>query len=67
MENSANIEGNQNIVIQGVTDSTITLNVNGETQEINNKLDSLKVLLMDLFRDITSLKTGFIQGDMRSL
>lgn len=45
MENQSNIQGKENIVIQGVTDSTITLNINGETQEILNKLDALQSLL----------------------
>jgi len=45
MENESNIQGDNNIVIQGVSDSTITLNVNGETQEILNKLDALQKLL----------------------
>ncbi|MCF8247218.1 MAG: hypothetical protein K9J37_14685 [Saprospiraceae bacterium] len=45
MTNETNLQGNQNIVIQGVTDSTITLNVNGEVREIFNKLDALQALL----------------------
>ena len=34
--------GNNNIVIQEVTDSTITLNVDGNLQEIHNDLIALK-------------------------
>ncbi|MEP7111356.1 MAG: hypothetical protein ABI760_25395 [Ferruginibacter sp.] len=37
--------GSNNIVIQGVTDSAITVNVNGHSQEISNKLDALMALL----------------------
>jgi hypothetical protein len=47
MTNKTNIEGNQNIVIQDVTDSTITLNVNGEVREIHNQLAELKALLLE--------------------
>ncbi len=45
MSNRAEVKGNQNIVIQGVTDSSITVIVNGETQEIKNELVELKGLL----------------------
>ncbi|MEY4905042.1 MAG: hypothetical protein RLZZ292_2857 [Bacteroidota bacterium] len=45
MNHHATTEGNHNIIIQGVTDSTITLNVNGATQEIKKKLDTLLGLL----------------------
>jgi len=34
-----------NIIIQGVTDSTLTLNVNGTVREILRKLDALQALL----------------------
>jgi hypothetical protein len=43
--NTATAAGNNNIIIQGVTDSSITVNVNGQSQEISNKLDSLLALL----------------------
>jgi hypothetical protein len=43
--NSANVKGNDNIIIQGVTDSSITVNINGKSAEIMNKLDDLKTLL----------------------
>ncbi|AYQ31572.1 hypothetical protein [Runella sp. SP2] len=46
--NSSTIEGNHNIVIQNVTDSTITLNVSGEIQEIARKLDVFLDLLKNL-------------------
>lgn len=45
MANNTEIQGNHNIVIQGTTDSTITLNVNGESQQISNELATLKLLL----------------------
>ncbi len=45
MDNQTNNTSIQNIVIQNVTDSTITLNVNGEKQEIGNNLSELKAFL----------------------
>ncbi|NTW19218.1 MAG: hypothetical protein HGA42_06220, partial [Nostocales cyanobacterium W4_Combined_metabat2_030] len=45
MGNDTDILGNQNIVIQGTTESTITINVNGEVQQIHNELATLKALL----------------------
>jgi len=48
MGNQSKIEGNQNIVIQGVSGSTITLNVNGKTEEIGKSLDELKSFLQSL-------------------
>lgn len=45
MGNNTDILGNQNIVIQGTTESTITINVNGEVQQIHNELATLKALL----------------------
>jgi hypothetical protein len=48
MENQTHIQGNQNIVIQGVTGSTITVSVNGEIREIQNQLSELKALLAAL-------------------
>lgn len=32
----------QHIIIQGATDSTLTLNVNGEAQEIRNELGEIQ-------------------------
>ncbi|MDZ4705042.1 MAG: hypothetical protein SH848_14000, partial [Saprospiraceae bacterium] len=48
MPNETNLQGSHNIVIQGVSDSTITLNVNGEVREIHNQLADLKALLQNL-------------------
>ncbi len=43
--NTAIAQGNNNIIIQGVTDSSITVNVNGQSQEIEKKLDALQALM----------------------
>lgn len=48
MNNESNLQGNQNIVIQGVTESTLTINVNGEVQEISNQIEDLKTLVQSL-------------------
>jgi hypothetical protein len=47
MANQSNISGNQNIVIQNVTESTISVFVNGEGLEIRNELAELKRLLQE--------------------
>lgn len=52
----AKITGNQNIIIQGVTDSTITLNVNGKEEEILRKLDILQAFLEKL--QVNSFQTA---------
>ncbi len=39
------IQGDQNVIIKNVTDSTITINYGGETTEIDRKLDELLKLL----------------------
>ncbi len=43
--NTATAAGSNNIIIQGTTADSITVNVNGQSQEINNKLDALMALL----------------------
>jgi len=48
MESHATISGNKNIVIQGITDATITVNVNGVPTKIDNQLKELKSLLEKL-------------------
>lgn len=48
MENNLNNQGNNNIIIQGITDSNITLEVNGATQEIQNEMAALNELLEQL-------------------
>lgn len=48
MENTINNQGNNNIIIQGITDSNITLEVNGATQEIQNELATLHALMEQL-------------------
>ena len=45
MTNETPMPGAPHIVIQGVTDSALTLNVNGEAQEIRNELAALRALL----------------------
>ncbi len=45
LRNNNEITGNNNIVIQGVTDSTITLQIGGQSEEILNRLDALMTLL----------------------
>ncbi|MGH1338686.1 MAG: hypothetical protein ACRBFS_21410, partial [Aureispira sp.] len=45
MDNTINTQGNNNIIIQGITDSNITLEVNGATQEIQNEMGVLQALL----------------------
>jgi hypothetical protein len=45
MENNITNQGNNNIIIQGITDSNITLEINGATQEIQNEMSTLNALL----------------------
>jgi len=45
MSNETRIPGSQNIVIQDVTDSTLTINIDGEAREIRNELAALRALL----------------------
>lgn len=45
MKNKNEIIGNNNIVIQGVADSVITITVDGEIKEIHNELAALRELL----------------------
>lgn len=47
MFNESHIEGDSNIIIQGVTDSSITVCVEGKTKEINKKLDVILAWLQD--------------------
>lgn len=48
MDNTINTQGNNNIIIQGITDSNITLEVNGVTQDIQNEMGVLQTLLEQL-------------------
>ena len=48
MENNTTNQGNNNIIIQGITDSSITLEVNGATQEIQNEMATLNALLEEM-------------------
>lgn len=46
--NTSHIQGDQNIVIQSVTDSTLTININGELMEVKNDLAEIKKLMQSL-------------------
>lgn len=46
--NTAEVLGNNNIVIQGVTDSKITINVNGRSEEMENKIDAMYAMFQKL-------------------
>ncbi len=48
MENNISNQGNNNVIIQGITDSSITVQVNGATQEIQNEMAVLGALLEQL-------------------
>lgn len=48
MENNITNQGNNNVIIQGITDSNITLEINGATQEIQNEMSTLNALLEQL-------------------
>jgi hypothetical protein len=54
MSNETHIQGHQNVVIQSVTGSTITVNIDGQLQEVERKLDVVLALL-------NSLQAGSIQ------
>jgi hypothetical protein len=56
MPNESHIEGSANIVIQGVTDSTITISVDGKTEEITRKLDVILTWLQN--QQATSVQTS---------
>jgi hypothetical protein len=45
---AAEVTGSNNIIIQGVSDSSITVNVNGQSLEIEKKLDVLKALMEEM-------------------
>ena len=54
--NTATATGNNNIIIQGVTDSSITVNVNGHSQEIEKRLDVLQALMEQM--SVKSIQTA---------
>ena len=56
MQNELHIQGIHNIVIQGVTDSTLTLQVDGQLREVDRKLDALMALLHE--RQAQSVQTA---------
>jgi len=55
MQNESHIHGNHNIVIQGVSNSTITLSVDGELREIRNNLAALLEFLQQQQREAVQL------------
>ena len=46
--NTSTVTGSENIIIQDVNNSTITLNINGQVKEVQNQLSELKELLKNL-------------------
>jgi hypothetical protein len=73
--NTATADGNNNIIIQGVTESSITINVNGQSKEIDKKLDVLQALMEQMavkslqsannvypISSITNANFGFLMG-----
>lgn len=46
--NSSTPSNNANVIIEGITDDTLTLNVNGEVKQIHNQLDELKTMLQNI-------------------
>ncbi|MEM6768186.1 MAG: hypothetical protein AAF655_24835 [Bacteroidota bacterium] len=48
MSDQHHIDGHQNIIIQDVTDSHISIEVNGEVQEISKQVEELKKLLREM-------------------
>jgi hypothetical protein len=75
ISNTANATGDNNIIIQGVTDSSITVNVNGQSKEIEKKLDVLQALMEQMavksvqsanatysIGNITDANFGFLMG-----
>lgn len=53
---STKVEGSNNIIIQGSSESSITVNVNGQIQEVEKKLDALQALMEKL--DANSIQTA---------
>jgi len=77
--NTATAAGNNNMIIQGVTASSITVNVNGQSQEIEKKLDVLQSVMEQMaiksvqsanniynIGSITNANFGFVVGQAGS-
>lgn len=65
VDNSVNVQGNNNIIIQGVSDDQIKLVVNGRTQEIEKKLDVLQALMEQMaVRSIQSANNVYDIGSI---
>ena len=63
--NTANTQGDNNIIIQSVTDSHITVNVNGQSKEIEKKLDALQVLVEQMaVKSVQSANTVYNIGSI---
>jgi hypothetical protein len=54
MSSETNVQGNQNVVIQQVTGSTITVNVNGDQKEIGRGIGELRELMSSMNRTMLS-------------
>lgn len=67
MENKANIEGDNNIVIQGVQDSSITLNIRGNEEIIDKKLDQLIEIVRKLADEKALVQFGNKSVPLREL
>ena len=77
-KNENKINGNQNIVIQDIKESTLTLNVNGDVQDIRNDLAALKEILEKFrvqtfrsgnniynIRQVNKANFGFVTGEKK--
>ena len=65
--NTAKAEGSNNIIIQGVTDSSITLNVNGQSQEIEKKLDVLLAFMEQVSaKSVQSSNNNYYIGNINN-
>ncbi len=73
--NTSTVKGDENIIIQGVTESSITVNVNGQTKKIEKKLDALQAFMEQMavnsiqsanavysIGNITNANFGFLMG-----
>lgn len=52
MSNLSDVQGDHNVVIQGISESSITVNVNGEIHTIQRELQELKNVLQQLHAQI---------------
>jgi hypothetical protein len=59
------VQGNNNVIIQGVTAGSISVVVDGKSQEILNKLDALQAFLGKL--NVTTFQTGDKTYDIETI